>query len=507
MQGYKLGTDIGDKYNQGLAGEAYKDASTQRETEVVSGEDAYRAAQEALEIAKARGAEQGLTPEEITAQYQPTFDALEKDRSREASKQYSIGQGAGFQQGDKQFSRAQGRAAGLQATADVWYGLGQHERGAEAEAKAMGLRKGELELTRAERQESIDQRKEKMAKLWENPEKEWLRRYNENEGMYGQGDHAGKMANLKRLPDGGAIVWHVDKDGQMVGDAQHFSPADVQKEMQKQMLMDMAAADPTNTQLLLEMRKIGVTEEEMASRREFWRGSLNNEERRTAAMETHYSNEAAHQRQQIQVARGNLALLETRHGRESPEYKQAAMKLKGDQDYLKGMGDLAQMIDKGDDPAKIMAKANDLGMQHSDKMPKIKISNGDGTYREEIVNPLAERVKPYVAMYAAEKTAEAQTTYGSDTDIKAVPQVGGTLGWKSRNTRDGKLYTSLGELVKEEGIKPRKAREPRGLTPVAESSDSSRFTHTPSGAYIPSGEPGVGIGGPHLGYPYNLPRR
>jgi hypothetical protein len=208
-------------------------------------------------------------------------------------------------------------------------------------------------------------------------------------------------------------------------------------------------------------------------------------------MEKHYGEMATHQREQIAVARGNLALLQDRHGKGSPEYKKAAAQVKSDEDYFKGMGDLAEMMDKGEEPNKIAAKANDLGMQHADKMPKIKVSDGNGNIREEIVNPLTERVKPYAAKYAAAKTEEARQKYGIDSGIQAVATNSGQIKWISpRTPGGGKIgYPTLEELVKEESIKPRKPA--RGLTPA-----SIQFPYEPSGG---------SSRGASLGYPYNTP--
>jgi hypothetical protein len=250
------------------------------------------------------------------------------------------------------------------------------------------------------------------------------------------------------------------------------------------------------------MRKLGITEDEMTSRRDFWKGSLTNQERQIQMMDKHYGEAAAHQREQNKIARGQLALMVDRHGKDSPEYKMAKSKVDAEENYTKGMVDVATMMDKGEDPSKIAAKANDLGMQHQDKMVKVKEQLPDGTIREVIVNPLTERLKPYAAKFATEKTAEARSEYGADTGIQAIPTNSGEIRWRSNRTPSGAQgamvgYRTLAELVKEEGIKPRKAQ--RGLSAGA---TAVNFPYTPSGepqsgGYSPGGgvtPPGVNAG-------------
>jgi hypothetical protein len=493
---YRAVSDAGDKltraYFMGQAGQAYRDASTGLEIPVASGEEAYNAGLQAMDLAKRAAEARGESPETIAKTYEPTMAALETERGRGASTRYSIGQGAGYQMGDAPFSRTQKRAAGLQAASDVWYGMGDTERGGQAESTAMSLRQGELALLRGEREEKAQKRVDDVAKAWQNPMARMQQIYNMDEGAYGQGEHAGKKANYKELPDGGAIVWNVDKDGKMVGDAQRFSAQDVRREASKHMLMDMVMANPSNLDAQFKLQELGVKQDELDARKKFWadqgehwKESIKVQREQLDATKKHFADQYDVNKQNAATARGQLVLAETRHGKNSPEYKAAKSAHERQEAYNTGIEDLAVRMDKGEDPEKLFAAAARFTMKHKDRMPKITETDVAGNRTERIVNPVEEQLGTYTRQFANRQTAEAQAQYGTDTGIVAIPGKGGIIGWRSNRTPRDITYGSLAELVKEDGIKPPKVR---GLAP-ASAPAPIQFPYTPSGERGGTGVP------------------
>lgn len=133
MNGYAKGSETGEKLKKLREDAAVRseisaaDADyAPRETSVASGEEALAAAQQARQNAL-----QGIASEEdaakVNADFQPTLDALEKQRTMPARVVASMGAGAGFRQQDAPFIPSEISAAKANAKADIYARSGRED--------------------------------------------------------------------------------------------------------------------------------------------------------------------------------------------------------------------------------------------------------------------------------------------------------------------------------------------------------------------------------------------
>lgn len=133
MNGYAKGSETGEKLKKLREDAAVRseisaaDADyAPRETSVASGEEALAAAQQARQNAL-----QGITSEEdaakVNADFQPTLDALEKQRTMPARVVASMGAGAGFRQQDTPFTPGEVSTAKANAKADIYARAGRED--------------------------------------------------------------------------------------------------------------------------------------------------------------------------------------------------------------------------------------------------------------------------------------------------------------------------------------------------------------------------------------------
>lgn len=258
MAGQSLASNLYDVYNKGQAGEAYKAGSEQRSTDVMSGEDAM------AHFKKNYVAQPGgpATAEDYIAANPQAFAGL---TNRAGGKEYSVGVGDNYQAGGKEFSQNQRRAAGLQAAGDYYYGIGDVDKGSDAQSKGTSLRMAELGLSKAEREEATQKRTQDVMAKWEKPEDRLKELYNNDVGRYNNG----MKGEVQKLSNGSYAMWHVDKDGNEVeGSTSIMTPAQVQEHQQRAMVADLLSADPTNVQLLMKAQEMGIKREEIDMHRE-----------------------------------------------------------------------------------------------------------------------------------------------------------------------------------------------------------------------------------------------
>jgi len=179
------------------------------------------------------------------------------------------------------------------------------------------------------------------------------------------------------------------------------------------------------------------------------------------------------------------------HGPESPQGKKLAEELKSLKDYNDTVTGLIENRDRLT-PQEVAIRVDNIKMKHPDKGHKaIGVYENGVKVGERLVSVFEQFLENTTTSAALAAQADATAKYGPDAGLRAIPQPGGTIGWKSART--GALaFTSLEEVAKAGRFKP--VEKKGGKKDEA----AVRFPYVPSGEMAPRPSPGL--------MPYNLNR-
>lgn len=138
-QGFSVVGAVTGALQDAAAADAGNAAGKTDTTDVMSGADAQAAGQNAYQQALA-GAQTDEDKASVTAAYQPTLDALQKDVASPARTVYSMGSGANYQQRDNSFSPADIVMAKGTAQADALMGYGRVKEASQVLADTRSMR-------------------------------------------------------------------------------------------------------------------------------------------------------------------------------------------------------------------------------------------------------------------------------------------------------------------------------------------------------------------------------
>ena len=383
------------------------------------------------------------------------------------------GQAAAGEQRDKYNKGADARMSSVAA---------QYNKPLEA-AAYQSLAAGKLKLKDLQRKDRIADHKTNVAETYNTPEKRNARfseLYASNTGAFGLGEHKDQTATFKNLPDGSTEASFFKADGTSAG-SKVFSAAQVQKMSMKQMLFDMVGADPTDTDSIFKLVGMGVREDELKGRLDFWKATDAHYQRADATAALSAANRATYLGMAAKTQQDAFTLAQARHklavdttGPDSPAAKTAGILLRREQEVEKHMNKSADLMKAGADPGKVAEemKQADMVLNILGRPTTIKKWNPvTGGYDTEIAGAMDKPLMEYTKKFAGKEEGEAIQTYGIQHGIRAVPHPSGEIRWASSRTPEGKSYDTLAELVKAEKLGPKsKSPKPKSTSKPGSSS-------------------------------------